>query len=87
MSAESKTINCPGNFLLQPKLEGQIPKDKFTKFDLDTLEPKRRFLALKQIKIYEKKFKLFPHKKSLYIEEISKVIKYEINRVKNIEHV
>ena len=88
MSAESKKINTHGIFPLQePEQEDMIPKSKIIQFDFNTLEPKRRSLALRQIKIYEKKFKLFPHKKSLYIEEINKIIIYEINRVKNTEHV
>ncbi len=85
MSAERKKINYQGIFPLKLELEGQIPKVKIIKFDFNSLEPKRRYLALRQIKIYKKKISLFPHKKSLYIEEINKIIIYEKNGVRNEE--
>ncbi len=88
MSVENKKVENYGIFPLQePEVMDTIPKSMYIKFDFNTLTPKRRYLALRQIKIYKKKIKLFPHKKSLYTEEIYKIIKYEINRVKNIEHV
>ena len=83
MPAESKKINYQGIFSLQPELEDRLPKHKIIKFNFNTLEPKRCSLALRQIKIYEKKIKLFPHKKTLYIEEINKIIIYEKNGVRN----
>ena len=80
MSAESKKINIHGIFPLQePEQEDMIPKSKIIQFDFNTLEPKRRSLALRQIKIYEKKYELFPQNKSLYLEKIKDLILYEKN--------
>jgi len=87
MSAESKKINHYKNFPLQTELEDRTPKSRFIKFNFNTLEPKRRSLALRQIKIYIKKITLYPNKLSFYVEEINKVIKYEKIKVKKIEHI
>ncbi len=80
MSIESKKINNHGIFPLQePEVMGAIPKSKFIKFDLSSLEPRRRCITSKQIDIYEKKYKLFPENKSFYLEKIKDLIEYEIN--------
>ena len=80
MSTESKKINSHGIFLLQLEagVLDTIPKSKFIKFNFNSLEPRRRSIALKQIEIYEKKYKLFPQKnpKKIYII-----------KVKNIEYI
>ncbi len=88
MSVENKRINNHGILpFRESEVPEMIPKSKFTDFDFSTLEPKRRSLALRQINIYKKKIKLFPHKRSLYTEEINKIVIYEKNKVKNIEHL
>ncbi len=81
MSTESKKINNHEIFPLQEiEVMDTIPKSKFIKFNFNSLEPRRRSIALKQIEIYEKKYKLFPHKKSLYLEKINDLILYEKNK-------
>lgn len=85
MSAESKKINYNERLPLLYCLGGQTPKGKIIKFNFNSLKLKRKSLAIKQIKIYKKKIKLFPHKKSLYIEEINKIIMYERKGVRNEE--
>ena len=80
MSAESKKHNFYGTFPLQElEVKYTVPKSKIMQFNFNTLEPKRRSLALRQIKIYEKKYELFPQNKSLYLEKIKDLILYEKN--------
>lgn len=81
MSVQSKKINNFGIFPLQEsEVTDKVPNSTFIKFNFNSLAPRRRLIALKQIEIYEKKYKLFPHKKSLYLEKINDLILYEKNK-------
>ncbi len=79
MSAKSKKTSYHGSFPLQEPELDRVPKSGFIKFNLNLLEPKRRLIALRQIDIYEKKYKLFPQNKSFYLEKIKDLILYEKN--------
>ena len=81
MSAESKKNNYCGNLPLMICSKDRIPKDKIIKFNFNSLESKRRALAIRQIKIYEKKITSHPEMRSLYINLIKELIKYEKRKV------
>jgi len=80
MSAQSIKNNYNEAFPHSDGSELQPPKEVISNFKFNSLGPRRRALALVQINIYEKKNKLFPLKRDLYLEKIKELILYEKNK-------
>lgn len=80
MSVESEKNYYYGKLPIPSESEDYFPKDKVITFDINSLSPRRRSLALRQIIIYKKKMKLFPLKRSLYLKKIKELILYEKNK-------
>lgn len=56
----------------------EIPKDKVLKFSYNSFKTGRAYLAKRQIDILVSKILLHPEKRSYFIQEINKLILYEL---------